>query len=172
MPESNATPAPLTMSAEVERAVRAFYGTLGDGRGVGRSLLAEVDATRAKLAEAEAKLARYDAPVGGLGVFAEALAERERLQYEPHLRREMRRASEAEAKLTAAESRVAALSTAMRNWLAAGRCPGIELANGHYSGCNAEYTGAHDCPTCGEWRVLLESAALSPSQDAKEARDA
>lgn len=28
-------------------------------------------------------------------------------------------------------------------------CPGIEVAPGRWSGCNAAQTGAKDCPTCG-----------------------
>lgn len=89
--------------------------------------LAELDATRAKLAEAEAIVVQSHCDLTTLN-----------------------------RSLTAAESRVAALTEALTN------------ARTHvYCGCSRpRVRHDHDCP-----RGKVE-AALSPSQDAKEARDA
>ena len=124
MPEPNATPAPLTMTPEKEQEYRAICSSGGTEVD---PVFAELDATRAKLAEAEAIVVQSHCDLTTLN-----------------------------RSLTAAESRVAALTEALTN------------ARTHvYCGCSRpRVRHDHDCP-----RGKVE-AALSPSQDAKEARDA
>ena len=83
MPEPNATPAPLTMTPEKEQEYRAICSSGGTEVD---PVFAELDATRAKLAEAEAIVVQSHCDLTTLN-----------------------------RSLTAAESRVAALTEALTN---------------------------------------------------------
>ena len=54
----------------------------------------------------------------------------------------------------AERAKVARLREALQTAIFANGCPGIEIGDGNYSGCNAQATGATDCPVCG---VLAET---------------
>ena len=70
-------------------------------------------------------------------------------------RRLNRLVSEASAAVDRLVSERDGLRSAVEGWLESGRCPGIEIESGVYSGCEAHKTGANDCPTCGPLRVAV-----------------
>lgn len=55
----------------------------------------------------------------------------------------------AKSLLASIETRILALHKQAQDVFASIECKGIEIAPGEYSGCNANLTGATDCPTCG-----------------------